>query len=879
MESSLGALVGRAAEVAFARDLLSDPETTSVVIGGPAGVGKSRLVAEICRELMSTWLIRRAVATVTARTFPLAALASLMPPGWDHFESSFLPPNREQLLRRMRGALVAGEDERRVLLVVDDAHLLDETSATLLHQVALTGDADLLLVVRTNKPCPPGVDALMEDSGCARLELQPLSRDETAELAGALTGAWLEESSISRLFEVTGGSPLYLREVLDESKRSGSLVEERGLLRWTGDVDTPRLTELVAMELGQRSDAEREFLDQLAVGEPLPFTVALELTERSVLCALEGAGVISVDEQQVVTFGHPLFGESRRAQLKPLRQGLIEQALADAFDAVEIADPDQRIRALCWGLPRTNHGAAELVEAAQRLFNRGDLARAEQLADVARMLEPGQPEAELLLAEIFELTGRPEVVLTLLEGSTERMPSDQMRSRAICCRIRVLVDVLNRVEQAELVAAEIAEVTDPIWRSYLEAHWASTRAMLGRPEEVAAIGDRLFAHPDERVRLRAVGTVNLAALARGEIEAGLAATTSMVGPALRLRDEIAQAPSWVFTALMVDLFALGRLDELEGVLGLVSSAPSSQVPIERAFELLIRGKLALFRGRPVTARRFLTECIGLYAENDPRGLGVSACGSLALCCAQLRDVQGAEAAVAHVARHPLGRASRLMSHDIRRELAWAPLARGDAGRAVRELVEVADESTDAGLPVFAGFALHDAVRLGAGNSLRERLIAVASEVDGELADGWRRHAAGLLADDGTALEDAAEHFDRLGYTLVGVELHAAAHHSFLRAGRLAAASREAALVRDRRELCEGAVAGPISLEVGADRLTARELQIARLAAAGSSSRDVAESLGVSVRTVDNQLGRIYAKLGVTGRTGVEAALGEASITN
>jgi DNA-binding CsgD family transcriptional regulator len=53
--------------------------------------------------------------------------------------------------------------------------------------------------------------------------------------------------------------------------------------------------------------------------------------------------------------------------------------------------------------------------------------------------------------------------------------------------------------------------------------------------------------------------------------------------------------------------------------------------------------------------------------------------------------------------------------------------------------------------------------------------------------------------------------------------------------------------------------GPVS------GLSGRELEIARLVAAGSSNRQVAEALGVSVRTIDNHLYRIYRKVGVSDR--------------
>jgi DNA-binding NarL/FixJ family response regulator len=56
-------------------------------------------------------------------------------------------------------------------------------------------------------------------------------------------------------------------------------------------------------------------------------------------------------------------------------------------------------------------------------------------------------------------------------------------------------------------------------------------------------------------------------------------------------------------------------------------------------------------------------------------------------------------------------------------------------------------------------------------------------------------------------------------------------------------------------------------------LTKRELEVATLAARGLSSREIAETLVVSTRTVENHLQRAYEKLGVSGRTELAGALG------
>jgi DNA-binding CsgD family transcriptional regulator len=73
--------------------------------------------------------------------------------------------------------------------------------------------------------------------------------------------------------------------------------------------------------------------------------------------------------------------------------------------------------------------------------------------------------------------------------------------------------------------------------------------------------------------------------------------------------------------------------------------------------------------------------------------------------------------------------------------------------------------------------------------------------------------------------------------------------------------------------CEGAVTPALSLVDQADPLTPREREIATLAADRVASREIAERLFLSVRTVDNHLQRIYTKLGVTGRAELADALG------
>ena len=73
--------------------------------------------------------------------------------------------------------------------------------------------------------------------------------------------------------------------------------------------------------------------------------------------------------------------------------------------------------------------------------------------------------------------------------------------------------------------------------------------------------------------------------------------------------------------------------------------------------------------------------------------------------------------------------------------------------------------------------------------------------------------------------------------------------------------------------CESAETPPLSWADQPEDLTARERDVADLAVAQLTSREIADRFGITTRTVDNLLGRVYAKLGVSGRRELADVLG------
>lgn len=176
-------------------------------MAGAAGVGKTRLAREALAVAQQCGARTRwAAATASARAWPLGAFAAML---------GVVGPDPARLLRQASAALLAGAGRAGVIVGVDDAHLLDELSATLVHQLVLRRAARVVLTLRTGETPPDAVTALWKDGHLTRLELQPLSQEETAALVEARLDGPLDSAAARRLWSVTQGNALYLRQLVD----------------------------------------------------------------------------------------------------------------------------------------------------------------------------------------------------------------------------------------------------------------------------------------------------------------------------------------------------------------------------------------------------------------------------------------------------------------------------------------------------------------------------------------------------------------------------------------------------------------------------------------------------------------------------------------
>jgi len=168
---------------------------------------------------------------------------------------------------------------------------------------------------------------------------------------------------------------------------------------------------------------------------------------------------------------------------------------------------------------------------------------------------------------------------------------------------------------------------------------------------------------------------------------------------------------------------------------------------------------------------------------------------------------------------------------------------------------------------------YDAVRHGHAGPVVELLGSIATVAPASVAPVFHAHAVAVAADDGDSLIEVSKRLERLGLLVFAAEARAMA----ARTVAVTDARRGRWLLAEARDLLRRAdvrscAVPDLDETPAAEALTTRQLEIARLAAARWRSREIADHLGLSTRTVDNLLGRTYRSLGVTSRDELAALI-------
>ncbi|WP_231121925.1 BTAD domain-containing putative transcriptional regulator [Motilibacter peucedani] len=453
------------------------------VIEGPAGIGKSRLLAEARRSAQERGaLVLGARGSVLEREFAFGAVRQL-------FEPLLLDPaGRERLLAGPAAAAAGVFDdtgsaerssdssfavlhglywlvenlaaERRVLLAVDDLQWCDASSLRFLAYLARRLDGLPLLVAVTlrtgEQPAEPALVAeVAHDASSVTVAPGPLSVDGVAGLVRRRLGAEPDAAFVAACHRTTGGNPLLLRQLLRALESDGVRPDASHAGTVTA-IGSRAVSSMVLMRLRRLPDAAGAVARAVAVlgdGAALPEVAALAgLSDPDAAAAVGSlAGAEILHDGHPLGFVHPLVREAVYRSIPP--------------------------------------GERELAhERASRILAEGTATAEQVAAHLMHVPARGGPEVVAALrraAAIASDRGAPDSSTTYLARALREPPEPALRARVLLelGSVETLSDGIAAIEHLREAYALADEVEVKAQAALLLCH---TLVFAAAPGEAAA---------------------------------------------------------------------------------------------------------------------------------------------------------------------------------------------------------------------------------------------------------------------------------------------------------------------------------------------------------------------------------------------------------
>jgi len=853
-------LTGRGEELRIIREALCDDDRKGIVLAGLAGVGKTRLAHAASEAAAHAgWVVRRVAGTATARAITLGAFAR-----WaDDTDTS-----PSALARKVMAELAAGTGGAPLLVVVDDAHLLDDLSALVVHQLVLQDIARVIVTIRTGEAGPDAVTALWKDSLLPRLELQPLSRDESDHLLAIVLDGPLAVSCAERMWRLSRGNVLFLHHLVDHERESGRLAKIGDEWRWEGTPSaSPSLIEVVERQIGAVPDEVRDVVDLVAIAEPIAREQLLTLADPAAIEAAEERELISAaSTADNICVGHPLYSEIRLGRCGPTRLRRLRGQVATAM--AQSADVDPLRLGMLWLESDLKPDAAVLFRGARVAVSRLDVRLAERLCRAAIAAQPS-PEAQLLLTHILFVQEKGEAareILDTLDSDDSAVPGFL---DGVILRASVLMWLLQKPDEAVTLIEEAIRPGDDDRNHSLRTFRAVGHMMAGEPAEaIQALGavdydrldgvGRVVGHTVETIAFGDMGCVQ---------EASRSASAGYRVQAESPRDAIHFTGLAEFHAYA--LLAAGYVDEAVEVAKREYERCADFPGLSQWIALAALGTTAIGKGDLTAARRYFRSASeGFGDTGDTGGVFYRIRIPFTEALARSGDVEAAVAAsrVTALSRHPTW---KYLEPTYLLATAWVSAAQGRTSEARDITARAAQFARNHGQPAREVLCLQTAVQFG-DTHCADRLAALAKQVEGPRGPLSARYARGLETADATGLDEVSRHFEAMGDVLAAADAAAQAASLHRRDGRIGSALTSSGRALLLAKQCGGAVSPALAAAKLPLPFTPREHEIIRLLSQGLSNKEIAGALSLSVRTVEGHVYQASTKIGISSRDELSA---------
>ncbi len=867
-------MVARDTELRLALAALDGgPEFYGVALLGDSGNGKSTLARALADTLESGGAtVRYVLGTQTLSTVPLGAF----------YRSVTIDAPREPaaMLATAQRTL---ERQENLVVVVDDAQLLDPLSSTLVHQLAASGSARLIVTIRSGDLVPDAVTTLLKERLLLSLRVEAFTREQTEVLARAVLGGAVDTRLINELHGQTAGSPLLLRGLLDAGRESGVLVRTDTGWQLRGALRADRqLHDLLEFRLQSFAPQELEAVEILAAAEVLDWEILRGLCDADVVGRLERRGVIQVvadGSHTVARLCHPILGKAAIRHAGVVRSRQLTSALAQQLQKQMQTQeersglPDVRTRIQLAQLMMRSDLSPDLgliVDAAASAVTMSDIACGEELARYA-FEHGGGLKAAIVLAEAMGWQGRSAEVEAALNAVDPDGADEWLIVRWGCLRAANLFFSCRRVEPARLALADVrARVDSEELLPLVTAMEAAFACFSGDVRTALDLGFAVCTSDVQPVVRMWATTWTCWALAltgrfaevQRVADAGRAVVFDQSGP---FRFVMGLAEVVALTAAG-DHLAAERVRE--------RYVPRTRVwPGADAFLHAMLGLVQSARGALPSACSSFRDSISAMSRGFPSGWFML----VEAWSAQAEGARGdAEAAAAALRRseEAYGPQVAVFLPELELARAWERASVGQTVAAQTHAVRAAQIARQSGMYAVEMRALHTAVRFD-DRSQAERLAELATTLNTALAQAIAEHAGGLADHDGDVLDAAADRFAAMGAVALAADASAQAAGEHARTGQrgkeIRSSTRAHWVARQAgiRTPAVRSVAQPLPI-------TDREREIVMLAAAGLSNRQIADRLVVSVRTVEGHVYRTFAKLGIERREQLIHLVGLAS---
>jgi DNA-binding NarL/FixJ family response regulator len=934
-----GALLERGRELATLRRLVrsaSEGAGAAVLITGDAGIGKTALVAAGCAEASNAGLsvlsaragelesefawgvVRQLFAGAVSdaredRSGWFSGAAALARPALGVESAASAVDASYATLHGLYWLTVNLAQRGPLLLAVDDLHWADPPSVRFLaHLVARIAELPVLLLVASrpvSSDAAPGAAGLVRRiagdptltvvhppalgaSACAALVRDALTREATDEFCLACQ-------------EVSGGNPFLLRSLLADLAAE-PVAPGAASVEHVRRMTPAAVSASVLLRLAQLPRSALDLARAVAIlGGPAELRPARLLAGLDVDQATDAAGAL-------IRAGI-LRGEKTIGYVHPLARTAVYR---------DLAGPERG---------RWHHRAARLLADEHVPLERIALHLIESLPD-ADAWTVGQLRAA---AADASARGAPEIAADYLRRALAEPPKDKLRA-AVLFELGVAEAKHDPAAAVPHLAEALARADDSAARTMIAVALGDALTLAGQLAEAVQVLQRGIAEAGDDAPVRASLEAALLSAARWE-PAAQDARHQLVADVQRRAHHGAPLDPRLHCQLAIETSARGV--DREAAVGHARAAlvAADEPPAAGATTMPEAMLVLVFADHADAARTRIDTWLALARSHVwPLGVSVgSTCASLAAlyrgsvgeAVAHARGAVAGDAEIrlapitvaflveALIERGELDLASSELAErglDGELPLAWAttPLllargrlhaAAGDHRAAIRDLLATGQRcaawqvANPAMVPWRSSAALSLA-RLGD----RDRAIALADE-EVELARGWGAQraigvavrAAGMVRDGEQGIEllrQAAEILESspapLEHARALTELGAALR----RAGQRSQARQQlrsaldlahrlggiAVANRAREELTIAGARPRRAATRGRDALTPSELRVAQLAAAGRTNREIAESLFLTLRTVETHLTSSYTKLGITSRRQLAARLDAAA---